>query len=140
MTYAGLGQYGRERPDPLAKRAGESDEAHQRRIAPFLRHAQDVEEQAWAQHRARLEQPVGQGAGLFGRSAPTERAQVAGTLGFAGEQQLAHLGHVGSAVCVPGSVTVPRVYVSEIEGHQQRPEQRTPAESLRSSGEGWFAR
>jgi hypothetical protein len=113
--YQGLGRYNRERPDPLARREGESEEGWQRRTAPILRHAEaTAEDPEWAAHRARVDQPTGSGSGLFGRATPTERAVAAGgTHGFGGAQRVERLGHV-TAPGVPGQRgVVPRVYVDD---------------------------
>jgi hypothetical protein len=132
MTYGGLGSYNRERPDPLAKRPGESDEAHTRRIAPHLWHAETVEDQAWSEHRSRVDAPVGQGAGMFARMTPRERATAAGTRGFGGDQRVEQPGHLGANV-TPGQPGVRRVYATDI---QQDPARVSPLVAY-SSGDGW---
>jgi hypothetical protein len=143
--YQGLGEYVKPRVDPTAQRPGESDEAHRRRIAPYLRHSAEIEEQTWAAHRARVEAPVGQGSGLFERATPQERAQALGSpgLAFSGDQRIAKEGHLTATISVPGSVAIARVSLAAVE-QRERQQRQAPrpiqADELRSSGTGWFTR
>ena len=131
--YRGLGGYAREKPDPTEQRPGESPEAHQRRIAPYLRHAAEAaEDESWTQHRARVD-AAPTGAGLFARATPQERAQAAGTLGFGGDQKVQPTGHLNWEAN-HGQPGVSRVYASQLgEG---KPAVSPLVAHLRSSNEG----
>jgi hypothetical protein len=93
-TYQGLGAYSRQRPDPSARRPGESEIAWQRRRETFYRQA-TVEDQDWADHRAAVDQHIGSGSGLFQNVTPQERAAALGSPhAGAGEQRVQPQGHL----------------------------------------------
>lgn len=82
-VYEGLESYSRERPDPLAKRPGESDEGWERRTAVARRlaaqEADEAAQQEWAEHRAQVDNRVGSGTGLYGNTSATERGAALGS-------------------------------------------------------------
>jgi hypothetical protein len=134
--YEGLQQYqDRARPDPLAQRAGESDEAHRRRIAPLIRHAEDVEQQTWEHHRAVMDGRLGSGSGLLGNATATDRATALGSPGFAfsGDQRVEPNGHMAweASAHQPG---VYRVYADQLG---EAPGVSPLLAHLRASGSEW---
>jgi hypothetical protein len=133
--YQGLGSYNREKPDPLARRDGESDEAHTRRIAPYLRHAEDVEETTWQTHRRLVDGTTASAiSALDGANAPKDRAAAWGSLWAAGEQRVAPNGHLNWEANA-GQPGCRRLYAADI---QDQPGVSPLTAHMRSSGEGWL--
>jgi hypothetical protein len=136
--YRGLNQYSHDRPDPLARRVGESEQNWMRRTAVHRRHADEAAESAnaeWAEHRSRVDAPVGQGSGLFGRA--TGQDQAASLRGWnGGAQAPPKNGHLANT-SVRGQVAISRVYANDL---QDQPAVSPLVAHLKSSGDGWFTR
>ena len=133
-NYQGLGSYSRERPDPLARREGESDQNWERRTAIHRRFADEVaDEAAWAEHRARVDAPVGQGSGLYGRTTPTDRAAALGSRGFGSGREVEKEGGL-AVTAVHGQVAIRRIYAADIRD-QGEPGVSPLAQYLRSSAQ-----
>jgi hypothetical protein len=98
-------------PDFFAKRDTESQLGYEMRVRPYLAHRADApadpeEAQAWAAHRAQVDNRVGTGSGLYGHATPQERATAAGTRGFGGDQRPIMTGGTATT-SVPGSPPSP---------------------------------
>jgi hypothetical protein len=90
-------------PQFFEKRPTESQYAFERRISAFLPHREDAETetdqaQAWAEHRAQVDQRTGSGTGLFGNLSAHELAAARGLVGagHGGEQNVERYGHLAN--------------------------------------------
>lgn len=136
QAYQGLESYSRERKDdPLAKRPGESDENHARRVAPHVKAAEaEADEKAaaeWEAHRSQVDNRVGTGTGIYGNSAPQERAAALGSRGFGSGRQVEMNGGLSTSIAPAPA----RVFVSQLQDGPAVSRSTIPAGS---SGEGWI--
>lgn len=90
---------------------------------------QDVSQEDWARHRA-IQDASGVDRGLFGRDVIAAYHQDRAQHRFGRVQANGHL----TAPSVPGSVAIPRVYASQIEGESAH---YARTADLGSSGDGW---